>query len=303
MKSEGGDPETSMDQFALYDVKAAVIKVYEVTGLHPAIGGHSTGGLVAMMYLHGTTFGSDGHVHSYEALVNERNGITEGPETVAGFIGIDPAMIPVLPNLLDSALIWALLSTDIVIDAGELLDLLTSMEFVDSLFNGLISLLVNEELMGEILAQFLKNTLNLDITNLNEELMYYFFTYSVSTMYFRTLSQYLDYFVQQSCREYWKNGGYSGLQPPSASSWDDYYYYTDNMDKIQVPLICFLADGEGEVLDFVDADQIMRDLVNGKTYNVNDEVYMVEAAHIDIGIGRNNAYTMFPHLGNWLAKI
>ena len=99
---------------------------------------------------------------------------------------------------------------------------------------------------------FLKNTLNLDITNLNEEILYYFFTYSVSTMYFRTLSQYLDFFVQQCCREYWKNGGYSRMEPPSPRSGDGYYYYTDHMDKIQVPLICFLADGEGEILDFVD---------------------------------------------------
>ena len=43
------------------------------------------------------------------------------------------------------------------------------------------------------------------------------------------------------------------------------------MDKMQVPLICFLADGDGDLLDFVDADQILRDVINGKTKNENDE--------------------------------
>ncbi len=305
MKSGGGDGKTSMDHFALYDVRAAVRKVNEITGMHPAIGGHSTGGLVSIMYLQGTTFRWDGHVRSYDALVRERNGVIKGPETVAGFIGIDPAMIPVLPDLIDNVLIWSLLATDLVLDAGALLDSLTNINVIDSLFKGMISLIVDEEILGETLTDFLKNTVNLDITNLNEELMNFFFSYAVDTMYFRTLSQYLDYYVNQCVREFWKNGWLNDLRlkPPSPKWCDGYYYYTDHMDKIQVPLICFLADGEGDILDFVDADQIMKDLVNGKTKNVNDECYIIESAHIDIGIGLRNPYYMFPPLGTWLAKI
>ncbi len=305
MRSEGGDPKTSMDQFALYDVKAAVKKVYEITGLHPVIGGHSTGGLVCMMYLHGTNFRWDGHIRSYDALVRERNGIIEGPETVAGFIGIDPAMIPILPDLMNNILIWSLLSTDLVLEAGDLIRTLADIDLVDSLLQGLLTLMVDEDILGETITDFLKNTANLDITNVNEELLYFFFTYAVDKMYFRTLSQYLDYFVYQCCREYWKNGWFNNLRlkPPKPTLRDGYYYYTKNMDKIQVPLICFLADSEGDLLDFVDADQIMKDLVNGKTINENDECYMVEAAHIDIGVGSRNPQSMFPKLGDWLAKI
>jgi len=304
-KSEGGDGATSMDQFALYDVKAAVKKVYEITGLHPAIGGHSTGGLVSIMYLQGTAFRWDGHIRSYDSLVKERNGITDGPQTVAGLVGIDPAMIPIVPDILDNILIWALLKTDIVLDAGGLLNTLMGIELVDEIFQGLISFMADGEILGETLVDFLKNTVNLDVNNVNDEMLYFFFKYCVSTMYFRTLSQYLDYYVNQCVREFWQNGWFNNLRtvPPAPHWLDGYYYYTDNMDKIQVPLICFLADGEGDLLDFVDADQIMKDLVNGKTQTVNDECYTVPAAHIDIGFGINNPKTMHPQLGNWLAKI
>jgi len=305
MTSEGGDDETSMDHWALYDVKAAVKKVNEITGLHPAIGGHSTGGLVSMMYLQGTTFRWDGHVRSYDDLVRERNGITQGPQTVEGFIGIDPAAIPVLPDLMDSALIWALLSMDLVIDAGGLISTLTDIDLVDSLLQGMLSLILDEDLLGETITDFLKNTGNLDITNVNDVIMYYFFMYGVSKLYFRALSQYLDYYVNQCVREFWKNGWFNDwrLEPPSPSLWDGYYYYTDHMDKIQVPLICFLADSEGDFLDLVDADQVIRDLVNGKTQTSNDEVHFIESAHIDIPVGLRNPYDMFPQLATWLAKI
>ncbi|MFX1385130.1 MAG: alpha/beta hydrolase [Promethearchaeota archaeon] len=305
MRSEGGDGGTSMDHFALYDVKAAVKKVHEITGMHPAIGGHSTGGLTSMMYLHGTTFGADGHVQRYDALTNERNGITEGPETVAGFIGIDPAAIPVLPALMNNVLIWTLLSTDLIVEAGDLMGTLMDIELIDMLYQNMLSLIVDADILGETLTDFMKNTGNLDITNVNEEILYYFFRYGVGRMYYRTLSQYLDFYVHQCIREYWKNGMVDNipLEPPIPGDMDGYYYYTDNMDKIQVPLICFLADAEGDILDLVDADQIMRDYVNGKTENENDECYSIESAHIDIGLGLRNPECMFPQLGTWLAKI
>ncbi len=44
---------TSLDTWAIYDTRAAIRKVYEVTGKHPVIGGHSTGGLVSYVYLQG----------------------------------------------------------------------------------------------------------------------------------------------------------------------------------------------------------------------------------------------------------
>ena len=146
---------------------------------------------------------------------------------------------------------------------------------------------------------------NLDITNLNDVLMYYFLNYGVSVMYFRTLSQYLDYNVNQCIREYWKNGWFNdlSLKPPEPSWWDSYYYYTDNMDKVEVPFICYLADSEGELLDLVDSEHVIEDFVNGKTYNVNDEVHTIESAHIDIGMGLRNPVYMFPQLGDWLARI
>ena len=78
-------------------------------------------------------------------------------------------------------------------------------------------------------------------------------------------------------REFWKNGFLNKLRsrPPKPSFWDSYYYYSDNMDKITVPFISFLADSEGDLLDLVDADQIIRDFMNGKTEHDNDIHHMI----------------------------
>jgi hypothetical protein len=304
-KSDDGDKKTTLDEFALYDVRAAVRKVYSVTGLHPAIGGHSTGGLVGVMYLQGCQFRSDGHVRSYNELVNERNGVTDGPETIAGFIGLDPAWIPGMTKLLDNLLIWLLLDTDIIFDIRGLLEtMIFDCEITSDIVGWLLELITGK--FGELAGDILYEIVNLDVSNINDALMFSFVAYGADKLYFRSLAQYLSFIAHDTVREHFKNGGFWNelkVLPPSPRDGDGYYYYIDNCDKISVPTITFLAEMENEIMDLVDGDKVIRDIVNGKTYNENDECYIIEGAHIDMPIGLRAPQDLYPKLGAWLAEI
>ena len=106
----------TLDTWATLDAPAAIAKVKSVTGKRMFIGGHSTGGLVAYNYLQGAymeygissaswakkayyqlcyKLGYQPHVKGSAALAQTRNA------DVKGFIGLDPAGVPALPNLLD----------------------------------------------------------------------------------------------------------------------------------------------------------------------------------------------------------
>jgi hypothetical protein len=303
-KSEEGDRKTTLDEFALYDVRAAVRKCYEITGLHPAIGGHSTGGLTSVMYLQGCAFRWDGHVRSYNELVNERNGITDGPETIAGFIGLDPAWIPGMTQLLDNVLIWCLLNTDLFIKLRDIIELmLFDCEITSSILDWLLDIVADE--LGGFAADLLYQLMNLDTTNVNEAWLYYFVGYAADNLYFRTLGQYLSFIAHDTVREHFKNGWFNEglISPPRPWAWDGYYYYVDNCDKISVPSITFLASMDDGPMDLVDGDKVIRDIVNGKTYNENDECYWIEGAHIDVPMGLRAPVDLFPKLGAWLAEI
>ena len=304
-KSEEGDRKTTLDEFALYDVKAAVCKVYEVTGLHPAIGGHSTGGLTSVMYLQGTDFRSDGHVRSYYDLVNERNGVTDGPETVAGFIGLDPAWIPGMTQLLDNILIWCLLNTDLYIKIRDIIEfMLFDCEITSSILDWLLEIVADE--LGGFAADLLYEIMNLDLSNVDEAWLFYFIGYAADNLYFRTLAQYLSFIAHDTVRESHKNGGWFNelrITPPRPRDGDGYYYYVDNCDKISVPAITFLASMEDGPMDLVDGDKVIRDIVNGKTYNENDELHWIEGAHIDVPGGLRAPADFYPKLGAWLAVI
>jgi hypothetical protein len=56
-------------------------------------------------------------------------------------------------------------------------------------------------------------------------------------------------------------------------------------------------------MELVDGDQIIGDLMNGKTRHVYDVYYWIEGAHIDVPMGVRAPVDLFPKLGSWLAKI
>jgi hypothetical protein len=305
MKSEVDDPhKVSIDVWALRDVRAGVRKVNAVTGKHPFIGGHSTGGLVGIMYLQGCKFGWDGMVRSSSSLKKERNGITKGPETVKGFIGLDPAMIPIMNiPLIDSLLVWSIVNLELYLDLRGMIETLLDAPIIGSIMDLLIGAIAGK--VGDWFADIFRELMNLDTTNINEEIMFFLVAYAADSMYFRVLGHFLDFLSNKVVREHFKNGWFNKgwIKPPTPRWWDSYYYYTDNMRKISAPTICFLGTHENEFMDLVDGDQIIRDLMNGKTRHVYDECYWIAGAHIDVPMGIRAPVDLFPKLGNWLAKI
>ncbi|MBD3212001.1 MAG: hypothetical protein GF311_05260 [Candidatus Lokiarchaeota archaeon] len=304
MKSEDPhDNRVSLDDFGLYDVKAAVEKVHEITGKHPYVGGHSTGGLSPLMYLQGTEYAWTGHVRSDSQLVEERNGIKESPQTVAGFIGLDPAWIPGMTKLLDNALIWEILDFDLKINIRSLLHfLMDDIPFGADMLQCLLTLI--SDTYGEDISEICSYLLNLDTSNVRSDQLFFFLYYAVDTLFLRTLAHYLDFIAHDTVREFFKNGWFNERyeEPPSPGGWFDfYYYYIDNTYKMSVPSIIFLAEEENDLMDLVDGDTVIRDVIQGKTQNNYDEWYWVTGAHIDAPLGLSAPEEIFPRLGDWLA--
>lgn len=304
MKSSGGDTSTNIDDFAIYDVPAAVKKVYELTGQHPYIGGHSTGGFSSIIFLQGCKYSWTGHVYSDSWAVAERNGDREGPETVKGFIGIEPAWIPSITSDLDILLVWMLLDTGLVIDTRALVGLLLDL-METPIIGDLMEILI--QVIFDILDIDIGDLfllMNVDITNTDVIGIYYFLVYAIDTVYFLTLAQYADYATFDRVREYYKNGWFNNfyIRPPQPRWGDGYYYYDTNIYKFKVPAIFFFASHQDDDLDLVNRDKAISGIVEKKSNRDNDECYVVHAAHVDLPGGLSAPVEMFPRLGTWLDK-
>ena len=303
MRSDDGAKTTSIDDFAIYDVRAAVKMVNQITGLHPIIGGHSTGGLASIMYMEGVQYNSEHHVQSYNSLKNERNGDTIGPETVAGFIGLDPAWIPGITDLFDNILMWTILDYDIIYDLRDITEFIYSIPGADKIAAWMYGILSGD--LGDTITKLFLEYGNIDLTNVNDIWWYYFSAYILDKLYSRTLAHYLDFIACDCVREYFKNGvGNEDLvEPPSPQLNDGYFYYSDHTDNIKIPAIIFLATMEEHGGDLVDGAKVQRDVYEGKNRNEHDELYWIEGAHMDMPTGHRIPVDLFPKLGAWLSAF
>ncbi|AAB90123.1 alpha/beta fold hydrolase domain-containing protein [Archaeoglobus fulgidus] len=316
LKSGVGSARTSLDTWAIYDTKAAITKVYEVTGKHPVIGGHSTGGLVSYVYLQGAKFKWTfaclfkkpwcKKVVSDDDLVRERNGLTEGEETVVGVIALDPAMIPPLPKLTDLKLMWLLLDTPLYIDIRGIMNLIAKNDrlwcatthTIDEVFELIFEM--NEE-YGQY-SELIRDLTFTNPGNMNDELNDFLVRYVADSLYTPTLAHYNDFGTHRTAREYFENGGRSYLiVPPEPNPGKDgYYYYILNMQKVRVPFITLLSEYDA----LVEAEQIIRDLMEAKTPHQFDEYYIIEGtAHLDLPFGLKAPSEVFPKVGAWLEKV
>ncbi|MDI9610010.1 MAG: hypothetical protein QFX36_01640 [Archaeoglobales archaeon] len=316
MKSQKGSVYVSLDVWAMYDTPAAINYVYSKTGKNPIIGGHSTGGLVSYVYLQGTKFQSTlscltgdpwcKKVASYDSLVKERNGITKGAQTVLGVIALDPAMIPPLPQIIDTKVGWALLDIPIYMDLRSLLESIAKSRLLWNTtllaMNFLYTVIEEAYYQYGDRCELIKALAMYATEDMNDPLGDFSVRYIMDSIYTPTLVQYADFGLRLTAREYFENGGKSYLiSPPNPKpGLDGYYYYIYNMKKVQVPFITILSELPG----LVEAEQIEKDLMGRKTPHPLDETWLIKGTgHLELPFGLKAPAEIFPKIGNWLDKM
>ena len=323
MRSQGDNKCTlnTLDTWATLDVPAAIAKVKTLTGKRMYIGGHSTGGLVSYAYLQGcyldyngqadkTAFykaaGEEGyqpHVKADPLLAIARNA------DIKGFIALDPAGRPPLPSYLNTDIFWSLMSSRFYLP----LDVASQSLF--QLFPTEVTVTVEQVLFGAIntwdqiyLMNGMENSLfgYLDfwyMQDTNRYMQDFMARYVLSGCSVRCLAHYMDNGLNQTIREFWMNGieNQGTIIPPTPDPGrDGYYYYSEHMDRVTVPIIACLSDS-GSLVNPLYAYQ---DIISKKTPHSLDEWYTIEGtAHVDLVIGKKTPSEVFPKVGAWLAKV
>lgn len=299
MKSGQGEAFTPLDDFGLYDAPAFINKVYEITGKHAIVGGHSTGGLMTTMYLQGTIYNDEGRIISTQNSVDQRNGIIESPQTVKAFLGLEPAWIPRVYPLMDNILTWQLLDVDTYYDIRTALETIGNINCLNELTIAFIDLV--GQLYGTIIGNFMQDIVNINSINYDTTLTFYFLNYVLDSVYSSTLQQYLDWSKYNHVREHFQNSQPSLIVPEVD---DSLYYYSDHVDKISVPSLIFLSTHQTELFDLVDADYVVSDIVNGKTPTSIDRLVWIDnSAHCDLPNGLSAPSEVFPVINDWIQDL
>jgi hypothetical protein len=323
MRSQGDNKCTlnTLDTWGTLDVPAAIATVKEVTGKRMYIGGHSTGGLVSYAYLQGcyldynnqadkTAYykasaeeGYQPHVKGDPLLSQARNA------DIRGFIALAPAGRPPMPSYLNVDIFWTLMSSRFYLPLDvasqslfQLLPTDVTVTIEQVLFGAIntwdqIYLMYGMEnsLFGYLDFWYMKDT--------NRYMQDFMARYVLSGCSVRCLAQYMDNGLNQTIREFWMNGieNKGTIIPPAPDpGHDGYYYYSEHMDRVSVPMIACLSDS-GSLVDPLYAYQ---DIISQKTPHDLDEWYTIEdTAHVDLVIGKKTPSEVFPKVGAWLAKV
>ncbi len=314
-ESEKGNTRTNLDVWAALDTPAVIEKVIQVTGKKPVIGGHSTGGLVAYLYLQGVTMDPAPvergdyipHMNSSATLAMQRN------NEIAGFLAIDPAGNPTLAyeSLIDNGVIWTVLAQRWYFDLDYLVGEVIMPLLPPWLTSSTVALIFNtvSSLSDAFPDWLLPDTMNLfsalnfwQTDTMNLYTSDYVGRMSLSSLYLRAISQYADWGINGTFREHWMNGkeNKNRINPPNPAYDDGYYDYNENMSRMTVPAMSIFSDSSG----LVDTDTMIEILYDGKTYHQNDDWIEIEGSgHIDITTNESAPTIMFPAIGNWLNNL
>lgn len=321
MRSGGEKTLMTLDTWGTLDAPAAIEKVRDLTGKDLYIGGHSTGSFVSYIYLQGcimdhfgwcnkalaykmaAKLGFQPHVRGSSDLAAQRNSF------IRGWIAIDPAGSPPLPSSLDKPGLWKLVGSDVYLSADDLAETLLGKVPVD------IFTRVNEGMFSFINEKAIDNPEKEDPENIfsylnfwNTENMDTFMgdltaRYALSGASIRLLGQYMDCGLNSTIREFWKNGFKNKDKvrgPAPDPGHDGYYYYTEHMDRITVPMMACLSESPS----LVDADAVYRDIIARKTAHDLDEWFVLEGtAHFDLAAGKKSPCEVFPRIGDWLDRV
>ncbi len=321
------DDITTLDTWATQDAPAAIDFVCDKTKKDVFIGGHSTGGLVCYEYLQGAymdygknrsawakkayyklcyTLGYMPHVKSDAKLAEERNA------KVKGFIGIDPAGVPDLPEwLLDTVPFWTLVGSKLFLP-------------LDFLSDNLIQLFPNKPLVGLVEGVFslvnLASAGNSTVSNFFQYLNFWVVEkmdpcledwtvrYALGSAPIRGFGHYMDMGLNRTIREHYLNGKENYLSPKlifgvAGEKRNDGYYYYDkkaNMGCMTVPAIVFSSD-TGSLVSYKETEEY---IMGRKTQHQYDQQILVnDSGHFDLAMGLDMPAGMFVQLGEWLKKV
>lgn len=326
VKSMGTSPGgiNTLDTWATLDVPAAIAKVKSVTKKKMFIGGHSTGGLVSYAYLqgayldYGTATKADAkkdfyqscyekgimpHVKSSASLAKKRS------VDIKGFIGLDPAGVPPLPDSLDTGLFWNLVGSRLYLPFDDISDDLIQL-LPDELLVGMADDMVGliNDIAGEDspLSDFFAYMNFWLVADMDPCMEDWMLRYSVGGVALRGFGHYMDLGIHKTIREHYLDGSENylskletGASEPDPGK-DGYYYYSRNMSRMTVPLIVF-SSNEGSL---VRPDLTYAFIISKKSPTAYDKWYVVkETAHIDVAMGKKIPTKVFPQLGDWLKKV
>ncbi|AUM11894.1 alpha/beta hydrolase [Ketobacter alkanivorans] len=311
--SENGHGNTDLDVWCALDFPAAVDKVRSVTGKKPVIGGHSTGGLCAYLYLQGITMDANvvrageylPHVTSSAALAAQRNA------NVSGFMGVDPAGSPILAYewLIDNALIFDILALEVQIDLDAVMPWVMSL-FPPAITSGAIDLVfVTIGNLADAFPSYLPHWADLfgaldfwSVENMDPYVEDFTGRIAFSSFYLGGIAQYADWGINGEFREHWQNGQENRnlVVPPARTPGDGYYYFNDYMSRMTVPAFSVFSASSG----LVDTATMVDTIYNGKTYNSKDAwIEVPNSGHVDVVNGNGAPTISFPAIANWLDTL
>ncbi len=290
----------SIDDCGIYDLPAIVEKVYEVTRKHPVWMGHSMGSSMAYIYLEGAKYGEgdNPHVVSDPALAAERNG-GRGKQALKAFIDLDGPMGTDSSLSMNTADFWNVFSVPTYFDIRTYTEWLGDLIAGPALMMGSISWFVYQLLgcpdLGILNACFAVNPNNID-----PNVARYMLKYGVDGASTRTFAQLQDACCHGRYREDFLNGVVaSTVIPPDPCANDGYYYYSDNLAKINLPSLVIADDTR----DLTSPDDI-KNFYLRKTRNRQDVFLRVPGtAHVDLICGLNCPDYTFPEISKWLKKL
>lgn len=313
-RSETGKRVATLDEWAVLDTPVCIDKVIEATGKNPVIGGHSTGGLVAYLYLSGLTADIDllvshtdryaSHMQFDKALAQERN------QKIKGFIGLDPAGQPPLPftGIIDTRPIWRVLGSEVSINVDSLMEEMlgdTNMRNVPAItVQMFMNFIANRDEIREVQEQFdLFGALHMwEVKNTNTYVNDFFLRYGTSSIYLRGFAQYADWGVNHLLREFYQNGesNQNVIVPPKPNAPRNNLVSYDQVGNMTVPAISIFSESDS----LVKTDYMVKYLMEGKTAHPNDEWYELPgSAHVDVPFGNSSPTFTFVKIGAWLEKI
>lgn len=217
--------------------------------------------------------------------------------------------MPALPNLLDSTIFWTVVGLPLYLPVDILVEDLVQ-QFPSQLIVGVedtIFGLINIAAAGNSdLSNFFKYLNFWEVKDMDPCMEDWIVRYAATGIPVRGFGQYMDMGLNYTIREHYLNGADNYLSklitggPTPKPGNDGYYYYSQNMSRMTVPIIVFSSSTGALVSPQATYDFI----ISKKSFTTYDQWYVVgDTGHLDVAMGKRVPTAVFPQLGAWLKTV